>query len=96
MFDGPQQGICFVDQGTEGHYGFVMNVDFFNIEGMHIRGASNSTGIVSLACINLPANIWYKLENMYMIIILGPQKPKDVALNYYLRPLVDNMVESWY
>lgn len=95
-FDGPQQGIHFVDRGAEGRYGFVMNVDFFNVEGMHIRGASNSTGIVSLACINLPTDIRYKPENMYMIIIPGPWKPKDVALNYYLRPLVDDMVESWY
>ena len=73
-----------------------MNIDFCNVEGMCIHGANNSTGIVSLACINLPADIQYKPENMYMIIIPGPWKPKDMAHNYYLRPLVDDMVESWY
>lgn len=94
-FDGPTKGVRFVDRGTEGRYGFVMNVDFCNIEGMRIRGASNSTGVLSLACINLPTDIRYKPENMYMVIIPGPRKPKDIALNYYLEPLVNDMEESW-
>ena len=36
-FDGPTKGVPFVCQsGGEGQYAFVINVDFFNIEGMRI------------------------------------------------------------
>ena len=32
---------------------------------------------------------------MYVCIILGPHQPSTVVLNHYLRPLVDDMFESW-
>lgn len=95
-FDGPTKGTPFVARsGEDGRYAFVINVDFFNIEGMRIRGASTSCGLISLACLNLPPQIRYKPENMYVCIIPGPHQPSLVALNHYLRPLVDDMAESW-
>lgn len=95
-FDGPIKGVPFVCRdGEDGHYAFVINVDFFNIEGMRIRGASTSCGLISLACLNLPPQIRYKPEYMYVCIIPGPHQPSTVALNHYMRPLVDDMCESW-
>ena len=32
---------------------------------------------------------------MYVCIIPGPHQPSTVVLNHYLRPLVDDMFESW-
>ena len=95
-FNGPAKGVFFVVQsGGGGQYAFVINVDSFNIEGMCIQGTSTSCGLISLACLNLPPQIWYKLEYMYVCIIPGPHQPSLVVLNHYLRPLVDDMVESW-
>ena len=95
-FDGPTKRVPFVCRsGGEGQYAFVINVNFFNIEGMHIQGASASCGLISLACLNLPPQIRYKPEYMYVCIIPGPHQPSTVVLNHYLRPLVDDMFESW-
>ncbi|KIK31568.1 hypothetical protein CY34DRAFT_57483, partial [Suillus luteus UH-Slu-Lm8-n1] len=56
QFDGPQPGSLFVDRGEEGRYVFALHVDFFNPEGLNIRGASTSCGIISMACLNLPVD----------------------------------------
>ncbi|KAG2059150.1 hypothetical protein BDR06DRAFT_874808, partial [Suillus hirtellus] len=55
-----------------------------------------STSIVSCACLNLPLDIWYKHENMYLAgIIPRPSEPSEDKLNFFLDPVVDDMVESW-
>ncbi|KAG2050548.1 hypothetical protein BDR06DRAFT_1064675 [Suillus hirtellus] len=66
QFNGPQPGSLFVDRGEEGHYVFALHVDFFNLEGLNIRSASTSCGIISMACLNLPVDIRYKPENICM------------------------------
>ncbi|KAG2069420.1 hypothetical protein BDR04DRAFT_1128846 [Suillus decipiens] len=45
-------------------------MDFFNPEGLNIRGASTSCGIISMACLNSPLDIRYKPENMYLMGII--------------------------
>lgn len=85
----------FIDRGEEGRFAFSLNIDFFNIEGMRIHGATTSTGLISMACLNLPPEIRYKPENLYAAIIPGPHQPSLTDLNHYVRPLVDDMVESW-
>jgi hypothetical protein len=94
-FEGPSWSL-FIDRGGEGQYAFTLNVDFFNIEGNLQRNASTSTGIISCACLNLPLDIRYKPENMYLAgIIPGPSEPSGDELNHFLDPLVDDMVISW-
>jgi hypothetical protein len=94
-FEGPTQSL-FVDRGSEGRFAFTLNVDFFNIEGNLQRNASTSTGIISCACLNLPLNIRYKPENMYLAgIIPGPSEPSGDQLNHFLDPVVDDLVKSW-
>lgn len=96
QFCGPVPTSLFIDRGEEGRYAFALHVDFFNPEGMNLRGASTSCGIISMACLNLPSDIRYKPENMYLAgIIPGPKQPSLEHLNHYIRPLVDDMVDSW-
>src|SRR5882757_3194416 len=71
-------------------------MDFFNLEGMNLHGANKSSGIISMACLNLPLDIRYKPKNMYLAgIIPGPKQPSLEHLNHYIRPLIDDMVDSW-
>jgi hypothetical protein len=96
QFDGPQPGSLFVDRGEEGCYVFALHVDFFNPEGLNIHGASTSCGIISMACLNLPADIRYKPENMYVAgIIPGPKQPSLENLNHYIRLLINDLVDAW-
>lgn len=73
-----------------------MHVDFFNPEGMNVRGASTSCGIISRVCLNLPLDIRYKPENMYLAgIIPGPKQPSLKNLNHYIWPLIDDLIDAW-
>lgn len=95
-FRGLDPSKLFVDRGEEGRYLFALHVDFFNPEGMCIHGASTSSGIISMACLNLPLNIQYKPENLYLAgIIPGPKQPSLENLNHYIRLLVQDLVVSW-
>lgn len=95
-FGGPEPASLFIDRGEEGRYAFALHVDFFNPEGMNLRGASTSCGIISMACLNLPLDLRYKPENMYIAgIIPGPKQPSLENLNHYIRPLIDDMVDAW-
>lgn len=95
-FKGPDGKRLFVDRPEgEARLLFVINVDYFSAEGQTIRGASASCGILSAACLNLPLDIRYKPENMYILIIPGPKEPSKTELNHYIRPVVDNFLASW-
>ena len=95
-FWGPDSNKLFVDWGAEGHYAFSLHVDFFNPEGMIIWSLSTSCGIISMACLNLPKDIWYKPENLYLAgIIPGSKQPSLENLNHYLRPLINDLVPAW-
>jgi hypothetical protein len=95
-FEGPDSKKLFVDRGDEGRLVFALNVDFFNPEGLRVRGATASCGIIGLACLNLPFSIRYHTEYMYLPgIIPGPFEPCGTDLNHYLVPLVDDLEESW-
>ena len=95
-FEGPMPGTLFIDRQDEGRLGFTFNVDFFAIEGMRIRGAKTSCGLISMACLNLPYDIRYKPENMYVAgLIPGPKEPSLTELNHYLKPVIDDLVVSW-
>jgi hypothetical protein len=49
-----------------------------------------------MACLNLPLDIRYKPENMYIAgIIPGPHKPSLTELNHYIRPLINDLHASW-
>ena len=73
-FKGPHSH-RLLDRDSKGQYLFSLNVDFFNVEAMHIKGASTSCELISGVCLNLLPEIQYKPENMYVGgIILGPNE----------------------
>jgi hypothetical protein len=95
-FGSPKPETLFINRGEEGRYAFALHVDFFNPEGMNVRGASTSCRIISMACLNLPLDIRYKPENMYLAgIIPGPKQPSLENLNHYIRPLMNDLVDAW-
>ena len=95
-FEGPSPGTLFIDRKGEGRLAFSLNVDFFNVEGVRVRGATTSCGVISCACLNLPLDIRYKAENMYLAgIVPGPDEPRGDQLNYFLDPLINDMLDSW-
>jgi hypothetical protein len=76
---------------------FLLCVDFFNAEGMKTQGAKTSVGIIAMACMNLPLEICYKPENLYLAgIVPGPSEPLLMALNHYIDHVVDNMLQAWH
>jgi len=95
-FAGPELGKLFIDRGDEGRYAFTLHVDFFNPEGMSLRGVRTSSGIISMTSLNLPVDIRYKPENMYLAgIIPGPKQPSLENLNHYIRLLMKDLAISW-
>jgi hypothetical protein len=95
-FRGPATTKPFVDRPNgEGRYLFALNVDFFNVEGKRVRGPTTSSGIIAMACLNLPVEIRYLPENMYLNIIPGPREPSLTDTNHYLRPLINDMSIAW-
>ena len=71
-------------------------MDFFASEGMTLRGANASSGIIAAACLNLPADIRYKCEYMYLAAVIpGPDEPHLTELNHYIRPIIDQLLVSW-
>jgi Transposase family tnp2 len=94
-FQGPD-GKHFRFGGEEGRYVFSLCVDFFNPLGNKQAGKKYSMGIISLVCLNLPPDMRYKPENMFMAgVVPGPKEPPLTTLNHYLTPLVDDFLEFW-
>ncbi|KIM52099.1 hypothetical protein SCLCIDRAFT_88235, partial [Scleroderma citrinum Foug A] len=51
---------------------------------------------ISMACLNLPLDMRYKPENLYLAgIILGPKQPLLENLNHYIHPLIAQLATSW-
>lgn len=79
----------------EARIAFSLSLDFFAPEGTSRRGKHTSIGLISLACLNLPAHLRYRPENMWADIIPGPEEPSLTDINNYLRPLVDKLLVAW-
>ncbi|KIO12088.1 hypothetical protein M404DRAFT_101716, partial [Pisolithus tinctorius Marx 270] len=64
---------------------FSLAVDGFNPFGMKIaKGTSSVTGIY-MACLNLPPDICYDMDKMYLVgVIPGPKKPSLEQINNFL------------
>lgn len=92
-FKGPEADKLYVDRpANKAQLLYALNVDYFSTTGQTIRGTSVSCGIISAACLNLPLDICYKPENMYVTVIPGPYEPSKTKLNHYMWPIVNNFV----
>ena len=90
-------GQPFGTGGKEGRYVFSLCVDYFNPLGNKQAGKKKSIGLISLVCLNLPPDMRYKPENMFLFgIIPGTSEPPLTCLNHYLRLLVDMLLEFWF
>lgn len=100
QFKGPDGEAHFMFAGGEssdaGRYLFSLSLDFFNPLRNIAGGKTVSVGVISLACLNLPIGLRFKPENMFLLgIIPGPKEPSLDAINPYLRPLVNELLELW-
>jgi len=94
-FLGPD-GKHFSYGDKEGRYLFSLAVDYFNPLGNKAAGKPWSVGMVSLVCLNLPIELRYQAENMFLFgVIPGPKEPPLDCINHYLTPLVDVLQEFW-
>jgi hypothetical protein len=94
-FKGPG-GLHFSHGDGGGRYVFSLSVDFFNPLGNKQAGKKVSVGLISLVCLNLPPELRYKVEYMFLAgIIPGRREPPLDKGNHYIRPFVDAFVELW-
>ena len=93
-FKGPD-GLHF-SLGDGGRYVFSLSLNFFNPLGNKQAGKKASVGLISLVCLNLPPELRYKVEYMFLAgIIPGRHEPPLDRGNHYIRPIVDAFVELW-
>jgi hypothetical protein len=95
-FKGPD-GQHFSVGGNEGRYVFSLCVDYFNPLGNKQAGKKKSVGLISMVCLNLPPELRYKPENMFLFgVVPGPHEPPLACLNHYLSYLIDELLEFWH
>lgn len=95
-FKGPD-GKPFVQPGSqEGRYVFSLCMDGFNPFIMKEAGKKVSVGAIYMVLLNLPVDVRYRVENMFLVgIIPGPREPSLEQINHVLRPLVDDLLRFW-
>jgi hypothetical protein len=71
-------------------------IDWFNPYHNRTAGKSASVGSVVMACLNLPPELRYKPENLFLFgLIPGPREPSREEINHILRPIVSKLLSSW-
>ena len=62
-------GQHFSEGGEEGRYVFSLCIDYFNPLGNKQVGKKKLIGLISMVCLNLPPEMRYKLENMFLFLV---------------------------
>lgn len=92
-------GRHFSESGPEnsGRYLFSLGFDFFNPLRNLANGKRVSVGVIALVCLNLPIDLRYKPENIFLAgIIPGPKEPDFDHINPYFKPIVDIFHKFWF
>ena len=72
-------------------------MDFFNPLGNKQAGKKKSVGMISLVCLNLPIELRYLPENMFLLgVIPGPKEPPLACCNHYLTPVQYSRTHECY
>ena len=80
----------------KGHYLFSFNMDGFNPFQLKQAGRSATVMGLYMVCLNLPPEVCFKSENMFLAsIIPGLKEPSMEEINNFLHPLVDDLLESY-
>jgi hypothetical protein len=83
-------------EDNEGRYVFSFNMDGFNPFQLKQAGRSASVMGLYMVCLNLPPEERFKSENMFLAgIIPGPKEPSMQEINHFLKPLVDDLLDSY-
>ena len=95
-FKGPD-GKLFIQPGNrDGRYVFSLCMDGFNPFIMKEAGKKVSVGAIYMVLLNLPVDVRYQVENMFLVgIIPGPVEPSLEQINHILEPLVDDLLQFW-
>jgi hypothetical protein len=81
---------------NEGRYLFCFNMDGFNPFQLKQAGRSASVMGLYMVCLNLPPEERFKSENMFLAgIIPGPKEPSMQEINHFLKPLIDDLLDSY-
>jgi hypothetical protein len=71
-------------------------MDGFNPFIMKEAGKKVSVEAIYMVLLNLPVEICYQVENMFLVgIIPGPKEPSLEQINHVLAPLVDDLLHFW-
>jgi hypothetical protein len=95
-FLGPD-GLPFMQKPPEeGRLVFGLNMDGFHPHGSREAGKKTTICGIYLVCFNLPPEIRFKMENIFLLgIVPGPHEPSTHEVNHLLRLLVDNLLVLW-
>ena len=67
---GPAPGKLFIERGDKVRLAFTLHVDFFNPNGVTSHSNSDSVGMITLALLNLPGDIRYRPENLFLVSVI--------------------------
>ena len=90
-------GKHFSAGGEEGQYIFSLCINYFNPLGNKQAGKKKSISLISMVCLNLPPEMRYKPENMFLFCIIPGLNVFTLAcFNHYLHILIKELLEFWY
>ena len=69
----------------------MVNVDWFQ----PFKNGTMSVGVIYLALMNLPRELRFKRENVFLVGIIASLKSEPTSLNTFLKPMVDELNVLW-
>ena len=93
---GPDGKPFVIRCGKEGRYVFSICLDGLNYDGNKHGGRKASVCAIYLACLNLPPQLRYKVQNLFLAAVVpGPGEPSLHQINHVLAPLVDDLLRLY-